>query len=189
VRLAGDQWRTFFDTFQHTAFRLETRPVYDVASEQDEYKQFLSSGSLSIPNDDPWLTRVRHFRATGRWIGRVHVLRRPLTDYLRYEFAVYRHTATAGEDIGILDITSQPNPGLPDQDFWLLDSTSVVRMDYDGQGRQLGRELLEDTDPAPYAEWQRIALAHAQPFTEYVKLLGQRAVPHLRDLRPRHRDH
>ena len=83
MRLAGEQWRTFFDTFQHTAFRLETRPVYDVASEQDEYKQFLSSGSLSIPNDDPWLTRVRHFRATGRWIGRVHVLRRPLTDYLR----------------------------------------------------------------------------------------------------------
>ena len=171
MRLAGEQWRTFFDAFQHTAFRLETHPAYDVASEQDEYKQFLSSGGLNIPDDDPWLTRVRHFRATGRWIGRVHVLRRPLTDYLRYEFAVYFHTVAAGEDVRILDLTSQPNPGLPNQDFWLMDGTSVVRMDYDGQGRQIGRELLEDVDPAPYIEWQRIALAHAQPFTEYVKLL------------------
>lgn len=171
MRLDGKQWRALFDAFQQTAFRLETYAAYDVASERDEYEHFLSSGNVCIPDHDPWLTRVRHFRATSRWIGRVHMLRRPLTDYLRYEFAVYRHTVAAGEDIRILDLTSQPNPGLPSEDFWLFDDTSIVRMDYDDQGRQLGRELLEDADPAPYAEWQRIALAHAQPFTEYVKLL------------------
>jgi hypothetical protein len=171
VRLDGERWRTFFDAFQHTAFRLETYPAYDVTSEQEEYECFLSSGRLSIPDDDSWLTRVRHFRATGRWIGRVHVLRRPLTDYLRYEFAVYRHTVAAGEDIGIVDLTTQPNPGLPSQDFWLFDDISVVRMDYDDQGAQLGRVLLEGIDPAPYIERQRIALAHAQPYAEYVKLL------------------
>jgi hypothetical protein len=110
VRLDGERWRTFFDAFQRTAFRLETYPSYDVTSEREEYEGFLSSGSLSIPDDDSWLTRVRRFRATGRWIGRVHIVRRPLTDYLRYEFAVYRHTVGAGEDIRILDLTSQPNP-------------------------------------------------------------------------------
>jgi hypothetical protein len=95
-----------------------------------------------------------------------------LTDYLRYEFAVYRHTVAAGEDIRILDLTDQPAPGLPGQDFWLFDDTAVVRMDYDDHGVQLGRELLENIDPAPYAEWQRLALAHAQPYAEYVKLLA-----------------
>ena len=45
-------------------------------------------------------------------------------------------------------------------------------MDYDERGVQLGRELLEGTDPAPYAAWQRLALAHAQPYAEYVKLLA-----------------
>ena len=44
-------------------------------------------------------------------------------------------------------------------------------MDYDDQGVQLGRELLEGIDPTPYGEWQRLALAHAQPYAEYVKLL------------------
>src|SRR5262249_53089561 len=104
---------------------------------------------------------------TGRWIGRVHVIRRPLTDYLRYEFAVYQYTVAAGEDVRILDLTGQLNPGLPEQDFWLFDDTEVVRMDYDPDGTQLGRELLEDADPAPYVVRKRLALEHAQPFMEY----------------------
>ena len=93
MRLDGKAWRTFFDGFQREAFRLETLQVYDMASEQAEYDRFLASGELHIPDDDQWLTRVRHFRGTGRRVGRVHVATRPLTDYLRYEFAVYRHTA------------------------------------------------------------------------------------------------
>lgn len=172
MRLDGEQWRSFFDAFQRTAFRLETYPAYDVDSEREEYERFLSTGSLCIPNHDVWTTRVRHFRATGRWIGRVHVLRRPLTDYLRYELAVYRYTVAAGEDVHILDLTDKPNPGLPSEDFWLFDDTSIVRMDYDSQGKQLGRELLEDTDPARYVQWQRIALAHAVPYAQYVTLPG-----------------
>lgn len=170
MRLAGDAWDIFFDAFKQEAFRLETHPVYDVTSEHAEYEQFLATGELQIPDDDGWLTRVRRFSATGRWVGRVHVLSRPLTDYLRYEFAVYHHTVRAGEDVRILDLTDRTDPGLPNQDFWLFDESSVVRMDYDERGRQLGRELLEAVDPAPYVEWKRIALAHARPFAEYVKL-------------------
>jgi hypothetical protein len=170
VRLAGDQWRTFFVAFKQSAFRLETLPAYDMTSEQEEYERFLAAGELHVPDDDSWLVRVRHFRATGRWVGRVHVLRRPLTDYLHYEFAVYRHTVAAGEDVRILDVTDDPGQGLPDQDFWLFDDTAVVRMDYDEHGRQLGRELLEDVDPRPYVAWKRLALKRARPFTEYVKL-------------------
>lgn len=167
MRLDSDAWRAFFDSYQREAFRLETRPAYNVGIERTEYEHFLATGRLNIPDDDPWLTRVRHFRQTGRWIGRVHVLSRPLTDYLRYEFAVYRHTVAAGEDVHILDHTDRPNPGLPTHDFWLFDDTAIVRMDYDPDGTQRGRELLEDADPAPYVVWKRLALEHAQPFTEY----------------------
>ncbi|MGH8963802.1 MAG: DUF6879 family protein, partial [Actinomycetes bacterium] len=148
MRLDGDHWRTFFDSYQREAFRLETLPSYGVAREREGYETFLATGKLDIPDDDPWLVRVRHFRHTGRWIGRVHVIRRPLTDYLRYEFAVYCRTVEAGEDVRILDLTDQPNPGLPAQDFWLFDDTAIVRMDYGPDGTQLGRELLDDVDPA-----------------------------------------
>ncbi len=167
MRLDGDAWRTFFDSYQREAFRLETLPAYGVGSEQAEYERFLATGRLDIPDDDPWLVRVRHFRRTGRWVGRVHVITRPLTDYLRYEFAVYRHTVAAGEDVRILDLTDRPNPGLPIDDFWLFDDTTVVRMDYDPDGTQRGRELLEEADPTPYVGWKRLAWQHAEPFMEY----------------------
>jgi hypothetical protein len=170
VRLDGDAWRTFFDSFTKEAFRLETLLAYDVASEREEYEAFITTGHLHIPDDDPWLARVRHFRDSGRWVGRVHVISRPLTDYLRYEFAVYSHTARAGEDVRILDLTDQSNPGLPAQDFWLFDESSIVRMDYDEHGHQLGRELLAGADPAPYIAWKRTALTTSQPFEEYAKL-------------------
>lgn len=166
----GDAWRTFFDSYRQNAFRLETLPSYAVSSEQAEYESFLADGELRIPEGDPWLVRVRNFRRTGRWIGRVHVITWPLTDYLRYEFAVYQHTVGAGEDVRILDLAEQPNPGLPRQDFWLFDESSVVRMDFLPDGTQTGRELLEGVDPAPYVAWKQLALEYAQPFMEYAKL-------------------
>lgn len=170
MRLDGSAWRTFFDGFEQEAFRLETLPVYDMTSEQQEYRTFLQTGELDIPDDDQWLTRVRYFRSTGRWVGRVHVLTQPLNDYLRYEFAVYRHTVRAGEDVRILDATGRHDTGLPPQDFWLFDESAVVLMDYRPGGVQIGRELLEGADPEPYIGWKRLALEQAIPFEEYVTL-------------------
>jgi hypothetical protein len=173
VRLAADAWRHFFDSYTSEAFRLETLPSYGVADEDGELRAFLTTGQLVIPDDDPWLMRVRHFRSTGRWIGRVHVVRQPLTDYLRYEFAVYAHTVRAGEDVRILDLTGREDPDLPAQDFWLFDDSRVVRMDYDADGHQMGRELLEEIDPAEYVAWKRRALELAVPFLNYrAKLIG-----------------
>jgi hypothetical protein len=173
VRLEGDAWRRFFDSFEREAFRLETLSSYGVASEDDEFQGFLASGQLAIPDDDQWLVRLREFRASGRWVGRVHVLRQPLSDYLRYEFAVYSHTVRAGEDVRILDLSGQADSGLSASDFWLFDDRHVVRMDYDVEGRQLGRELLQDIDPAPYIAWKRQALELAVPFLDYqAKLVG-----------------
>jgi hypothetical protein len=167
VRLEGDDWRSFFAAHKREAFRLETRQTYGVECERAEYEHFLSTGHLDIPDTDQWLTRLRHFQQTGRWVGRVHVLSRPLTNYLRYEFAVYGFTVEVGEDVRILDVTDVSNPGLPKQDFWLFDESAVVIMDYDDKDNQLGRELLEHVDPAPYVAWKRLALDLAVPFISY----------------------
>lgn len=167
MRLDSYAWREFFDSFTKEAFRLETLPEYKVDSEQGEYEIFLKTGELNIPYDDVWLTRVRHFRSTGRIVRRVHIIDRPLTDYLRYEFAVYRFTVAAGEDVRIMDLTNESNPGLPAHDYWLFDDTAVVRMDYSSDGTQLGRELLENTDPSPYVAWKEMALQNSKPFASY----------------------
>ncbi|MFD9689062.1 DUF6879 family protein [Kitasatospora sp. NPDC059088] len=166
--LDGDAWRAVFDTFEREAFRLETRSAYAMPGEDEEFREFLATGELDIPEDDPWLTRVRTYRASGRRICRVHVLTRPLSDYLRYEFAAYAHNVKAGEDIRILDLTGRDDPGLPDQDFWMFDDTTVVDMRYRSDGTQSGRELLEDPDLEQYRHWRGLALSLSVPFEEYV---------------------
>lgn len=40
-------------------------------------------------------------------------------------------------------------------------------MEYDGEGNQLGRELLEHGDPTPYVGWKCLALDRAVPFGSY----------------------
>ncbi|MYW00885.1 DUF6879 family protein [Streptomyces sp. SID3343] len=58
MRLDGEQWNEYFESFEREAFRLETLPTYSVAAEEDEYAAFLATGRLELPDDDPWLTKV-----------------------------------------------------------------------------------------------------------------------------------
>ncbi|TDU04753.1 hypothetical protein EDD99_3228 [Streptomyces sp. 846.5] len=169
--LAGSRWREFFDSMECEAFRLETLPVYRVPQEEDAVRRFLAGEPLPLSATQGWTTRIQGYADSGRKVRRVHVLTRPLTDYLRFEFEHYRHNVAAGEDIRILDITEVPNPGLPDQDFWLFDESRVVLMNYEADGTQIDREILEG-DPGLYREWRRIALESSVPFLEYLKEYG-----------------
>ncbi|OII60440.1 MULTISPECIES: DUF6879 family protein [unclassified Streptomyces] len=161
--LDGEAWADKFKTFQTEAWRLETLPQYLVPQEAEEFAAFKAGARFPGPYEDAWMAMVRT-----RNVGRVHIVTRPLTDYLRFEFErYYQHQAPAGEDIRILDITDRPNP-LPDvQDFWMFDRSTVVLMKYEADGTQIERELYEG-DPAPFLEYQRIAIAESVPFLEYV---------------------
>lgn len=98
----------------------------------------------------------------------MHVLTRPLSEYLRFEFSrYYAPHALAGEDIRILDVTERENPLPHVGDFWMFDRSTVVLMRYEDDGTQIGRELYEG-DTTLYVEWQCIAVAVSVPFLEYV---------------------
>ncbi|MFH8618361.1 DUF6879 family protein [Streptomyces sp. NPDC017979] len=74
----------------------------------------------------------------------------------------------AGEDVRILDVTERDNP-LPDiEDFWMFDRSTVVLMHYEDDSTQISRELYEG-DPAPFIEWQHVAVAESVPFLEYAE--------------------
>lgn len=176
MRLDGDEWRPFFDSFQSSAFRLETLPQYLVPGEAEEFRAFLNGEKppLSELEDNQWTRRVRAHTAAGKVMQRVHVVQQPLSDYLRFEFeAAYVFNVRAGEDIRILDVSETVNPGLPDMDFWMFDDAHVVHMRYKPDGTQIDRILLEDEDPAPYVRYKEMALAASEPFNEYVaRVLG-----------------
>jgi hypothetical protein len=168
VRLVGDAWREFFDSYERSAFRLETLPTYTMPDEQDEFQRFLAGEKPAPELHYPWLDRVARFRASGRIIQRVHVVTRPLSDYIRYEFEwAYAYNVKAGEEIRILDLTGKEDPGLPDEDFWMFDEQRIVRMMYRADGSQIGRELLDNPNIEQYIRYREIALAQSIPFEEY----------------------
>ncbi|MEU7022457.1 DUF6879 family protein [Streptomyces sp. NPDC046203] len=162
--LDGEDWAATFRTFEREAWRLEVLPQYLVPQEAEEFAAFKAGARFPGPYEDAWMDMVRTRR-----VGRVHLVTRPLSDYLRFEFErYYRHQAPAGEDIRILDITDRRNP-LPDvRDFWMFDQSTVVLMHYHPDGRQISRELYEG-DPAPFIEYQRIAVEASVPFQEYIR--------------------
>ncbi|MBT2402854.1 MULTISPECIES: DUF6879 family protein [unclassified Streptomyces] len=167
--LDGDAWQAKFRDFQSEAWRLETLPVYTVPQEEDDIRAFIE-GQRIDPHaySNEYTDDLKRVRREGKTKGRVHVLSRPLSTYLQYEFMYYRPHAWAGEDIRILDVTDRENP-LPDvQDFWMFDRREVVLMNYGADGTQISRELYEG-DVAPFLEYQRIALSESVPFEEYVK--------------------
>ncbi|MFJ3903023.1 DUF6879 family protein [Streptomyces sp. NPDC090025] len=168
--LDGDEWRRTFDAYERVAWRFEAQPTYSMPKEAENVARFLRGEPKPVGHNERWHERVRGFVTTGRTIGRVRIVRQPLTDYQRYQFAWgIPGNIQAGEDIRVLDVTHD-DYGLPlsGTDWWMFDDTGVVHLNFRSDGTQINRELVTG-DVAPYLEWQRIALAHAVPFSEYVK--------------------
>ncbi|MER7671760.1 DUF6879 family protein [Kitasatospora sp. NPDC096128] len=169
--LDGEQWRAHFDGYRREAFRLEVQPAYAMPKEFEGLSRFLRGEPKPADHNAAWHQRVRGFVSAGRAIGRVRVVRRPLTDYQRYQFAWgIPGNIEAGEDIRILDATDQ-DFGLPNQDWWLFDGSSAVRLNFRPDGTQINRELVIG-DLRQYQNWKEIALEHSVPFVEYLKEHG-----------------
>ncbi|MER5882613.1 DUF6879 family protein [Streptomyces sp. NPDC001941] len=167
--LDGDEWAARFETFEDEAWRLEVLPEYRVREEAEDVEAFLAGDRIDpYTYSDDYTEDLKRVRREGKTKGRVHVVSRPLTDYLRYEFMYYRPHVWAGEDIRILDVTDRPNPLEGVQDFWMFDRSEVVLMHYGPDGTQIGREVFEG-DVTRFLRYQRIALAESVPFEEYVK--------------------
>ena len=167
--LDGEAWQAKFRDFKSEAWRLETLAAYNVPQEAEEIRAFLAGERIDPhTHSNEYTEDLKRVRREGKSKGRVHVVTRPLSTYLRYEFMYYRPHAWAGEDIRIMDVTDRPNPLSGVQDFWMFDKAEVVLMHYEPDGTQTGREAYEG-DATPFVEYQRIALAESVPFEEYVK--------------------
>ncbi len=140
--LIGPEFSQLFRTVEHTAFRLETRDQYCSPNETEALRQFVAGRSVDLGWFQNWLTMIREATAEGRRYSRVRVVSMPLTDYSRFGLFCSEHTNAAGEDIRYL--TRDQAAGLPDYDYWLLDSRKLVRMHFDEAENFLGGEIVED---------------------------------------------
>ena len=80
------EFDALFTGFEHTAYRLETLQAYDVSYEEEPYRAFLACHPQPRdPAKSQWVSMIGDAVRAGKVFQRVHVVREPLTDYLRYE--------------------------------------------------------------------------------------------------------
>lgn len=162
-------WLGLFTGVRSSWFRLETLQRYDVDYEAVDFERFLLTGHLKNEPGE-WQRMITAHTQAGRELRRVHVIEEPLTDYLRYELAVYEHNQQAGEDIQVLpSVRGEWPDDLPrGYDFWLFDNADVWKMIYEDDGRFIASEQV--TDPVEIGQcrrWRDTALARSIPLPDY----------------------
>ncbi|MGW0982263.1 DUF6879 family protein [Streptomyces xiamenensis] len=166
-----EQWNALFRDFKHSARRLETRDHYDVSYEREHFDRFLAGEDTDVAWMRPWTDLMREHADQGKTVARVRVVPAQLTDYLRFELDLTECNVRDGkEDIRYLDRATAERVGLPDRDFWLFDSHTVVVLHFDEEGRRVRTEVI--TDPAlviEHARWLDVAFQHATAYEKFVK--------------------
>ena len=170
--VTSSEFDALFTSFEHAAYRLETLQVYDVSYEVEPYQAFMSGHPQPHdPAKNAWVSMIKEAVAAGKAFQRVHVVREPLTDYLRYELGwSYLPNVEAGEDIRILPAEPGRWPELPRHDYWLFDSRDLWVMEYTEDGTFRSVEQVDD--PAAivrHAYWRDAALHQAVPYRDYMR--------------------
>ncbi len=158
-----------------SAWRVEALQHYTVPGDEERQRAFHSGKPLPPPGpgkqDD--LSLIARLHSAGRTVGRIHVVDQPLSDYLRYELAVYAENAAAGEEIRIADRSLYPELGEIAADFAIFDPEAgedavVVAFDYDAAGLVHGYRIV--TGPLmvdEYRELLELAYAYSVPLDEF----------------------
>ncbi|MEU8886662.1 DUF6879 family protein [Streptomyces sp. NPDC048442] len=134
----------FFEDFQHTAWRLETRTGYASDRQSEKWQRFLAGEDVASRPGHPWYDNVQAQTAQGKRFERVRLLDEPVTQGQSFLLASAPGNIAAGEDIRNLTRAEARQLSLPDYDFWLFDSRTVVRFVFDDEDVTLGVVVSED---------------------------------------------
>jgi hypothetical protein len=178
IRPGSAELRQLFATFERSAFRLETLQSYGQSGEDAAFDAFLAGQPyVRPPGKERWLSNIARARAAGATMSRVHIVREPLTAYMRFELTwAYAPNVDAGEHIAIIavdDSTPWPKPFPQDYDFWLLDD-HLYEMEYasDAARSWIGVHPVDDQDRTRIHRarvWRDVALDVAVPWRTYIE--------------------
>ncbi len=164
-----------FNNFGESAFRLETLQHYEIPGDAERLSAFREGRALPItPSKREWLDFMAQAVAAGKRTYRVHVLDRPLTEYVRFELAAYQENAAAGEEIRPGERRAHRALGGPRSDFWLFDDDIAVPMQYDEEGRFVDFQITTAAEVVERCRRERdLALAHSVELEEFREALAR----------------
>ncbi len=163
-----DTFRRLFTTFEHTAWRLETRRGYASDRQDPDFQAFLATGLSPCDPEEPWFLNIRTQTDAGKTVGRVRIADNPPTTEQRFLLDYARHNTAVGEDIRYLWREDADQATLPAEDFWIFDSRIVALLRFDDEDTMLDIELI--TEPAQvvrYATIRDAAMHHAVPYDRF----------------------
>jgi len=163
-----DTFRRLFETFEHTAWRLETRRGYASDRQDPDFQVFLATGAAPCDPNEPWFVNIKAQTEAGKTVGRVRVADSPPTTEQLFLLDYARHNAAVGEDIRYLWREEADQAALSVEDFWIFDSRIVALLHFDDRDSLLNIELI--TEPAEvvrYAIARDAAMHHAVPYDQF----------------------
>lgn len=172
--MTGEELLEAFRTFTRDAVRLETRQYYNVPGDDDRQRAFHEGRPLPARAEKSTSIRIiQDATAAGKRFERIHVVDKPLSDYVRYEIeAAYPENAAAGERILIVDRAADPRLDVLREDFVLLDGAtehaSVIWYRYTEAGDITGWEAGTSADVRACREALDLARSHAVPLSDYL---------------------
>ncbi|MER6221384.1 DUF6879 family protein [Streptomyces sp. 900105755] len=169
-----DTFRRLFETFEHTAWRLETRRGYASDRQDPDFQMFLSTGTTVMDPGEPWFTNIRRQTEAGKRVGRVRVADSPPTTEQLFLLDYARHNVSVGEDIRYLWREDADRLALPAEDFWLFDSRLVALLHFDDADNLLNIELI--TEPAEVVRCSIVrdaAMHRAVPRDQFAEQVAQ----------------
>lgn len=124
-----------------------------------------------VEDDYAWDRLVAGHLEAGRSMRRVHTVRPPLTEYLRWELA---YQATNDEPIRILDLDEHPELAVIEElgDAWIFDERVGVRLRYDEEGRMTDPERLDDEQLGEYLPLRDRAWQAATALDNFLAKVG-----------------
>ncbi|MER7540234.1 DUF6879 family protein [Streptomyces sp. NPDC097704] len=163
-----DAFGKLFETFEHTAWRLETRRRFASDEATDTWAQFIAGQPVEWDYEDEWCMNVRAQTAQGKRFERVRIIDNPPTPGQIYLLDNAKRNCAVGEDIRNLWRTDADRLRLPAEDFWIFDSRLVALLNFDDSDNLIDVELItEPVEVNRYAQVRDAAWHYAVPYERF----------------------
>ncbi|UGT40179.1 hypothetical protein LTV02_29715 [Nocardia yamanashiensis] len=164
-----DDWDHLFHECRQSAFHMEVRDTYAVASESEPLRRFLAGEPPPDYDKSDWTGLIREMTGRGVVVNRVRVITVPHSDYQRWLLSVTDENVEAGEDIRYLPRHLVDAADVPRDDWWLFDGTRVAFNLVDQAGRPAGVAVTTDPKIAAYCgDVKDRLMSMATPYREYI---------------------
>ncbi|CAM5687289.1 DUF6879 family protein [Streptomyces fumanus] len=161
-----------FETFEHSAWHLETRRGYATDREDPGYAEFLSTGTAPCDLDSEWCANIRRQTASGKYVGRVRVIDNPPTEEQLFLLDYAKCNAATGEDVRNLWREDAELLRLPAEDFWIFDSRLVAVLRFEDEDAFHDVEIItEPADVLRYCQIRDAAVHGSVPYDEFAAQL------------------